>query len=120
MTDSNKPEAPAATSGESPSGAGFASIDDAVEAFRRGRMLIVVDDEDRENEGDLIMAAEQGHAATHINFMARYGRGLICLTLTGQRLAASSCAMPLMVEREHGRGSQDHQFHGVDRSEPRA
>jgi 3,4-dihydroxy 2-butanone 4-phosphate synthase/GTP cyclohydrolase II len=58
-----------------------ATIEAAIEDIRQGRMVILVDDEDRENEGDLTLAAE---AATpeNINFMARYGRGLICLTLT--------------------------------------
>ena len=62
----------------------FSSIDDALEDFRQGRMVVVVDDEDRENEGDLTLAAE--HVTPEaINFMARYGRGLICLTLTEER-----------------------------------
>ena len=65
----------------------FASIEEAVEAIRAGRMIIVVDDEDRENEGDLTMAAS---AATPdaINFMAKHGRGLICLALMPDRLKA--------------------------------
>jgi 3,4-dihydroxy 2-butanone 4-phosphate synthase / GTP cyclohydrolase II len=62
----------------------FASIPEAIEDFRAGRMVVVVDDEDRENEGDLTLAAE--HVTPEaINFMARYGRGLICLTLTEER-----------------------------------
>jgi len=56
-------------------------IEDALEEIRAGRMVIVVDDEDRENEGDLCMAAELVTPEA-INFMAKYGRGLICLTLT--------------------------------------
>src|SRR5437899_2593412 len=63
----------------------FARIEDAVEAIRAGRMIIVVDDEDRENEGDLTIAAEEVTPET-INFMARYGRGLICLSMTPERL----------------------------------
>jgi 3,4-dihydroxy 2-butanone 4-phosphate synthase/GTP cyclohydrolase II len=65
----------------------FASIEEAIEAVRAGRMIIVVDDEDRENEGDLFMAASTvtGEA---INFMARHGRGLICLALMPHRLDA--------------------------------
>jgi 3,4-dihydroxy 2-butanone 4-phosphate synthase / GTP cyclohydrolase II len=63
----------------------FSTIDEAVEAIRAGRMIIVVDDEDRENEGDLTMAASKVTPAA-INFMARYGRGQICLSMTGQRL----------------------------------
>jgi 3,4-dihydroxy 2-butanone 4-phosphate synthase/GTP cyclohydrolase II len=63
----------------------FASIDEAVEAIRDGRMIIVVDDEDRENEGDLTIAAEKV-TADAINFMAKHGRGQICLSMTGERL----------------------------------
>ncbi len=63
----------------------FATIEDAIVAIRAGKMIIVVDDEDRENEGDLTIAAEQVTPEA-INFMARYGRGLICLSMTGERL----------------------------------
>jgi 3,4-dihydroxy 2-butanone 4-phosphate synthase / GTP cyclohydrolase II len=63
----------------------FAPIPDAVEAIRDGRMIIVVDDEDRENEGDLTIAAEK-ITPDAINFMAKYGRGLICLPMTEERL----------------------------------
>jgi 3,4-dihydroxy 2-butanone 4-phosphate synthase/GTP cyclohydrolase II len=78
----------------------FASIEDAVAAFKRGEMIIVVDDEDRENEGDLTLAAEKvtPHA---INFMATHGRGLICLSMTGQRL--DELAVPLMVDKNTAR-----------------
>src|SRR5512142_1805398 len=63
----------------------FAPIEDAIEAIRQGRMVVVVDDEDRENEGDLTLAAE--HVSPEaIAFMARYGRGLICLPMTAERL----------------------------------
>ena len=63
----------------------FDSIEAALADLRRGRMVIVVDDADRENEGDLVMAAE--HATPKaINFMARFGRGLICAPTTGERL----------------------------------
>jgi 3,4-dihydroxy 2-butanone 4-phosphate synthase/GTP cyclohydrolase II len=62
----------------------FASIEDALEEIRAGRMIIVTDDEDRENEGDLVMAA-QFATPEAINFMAKEGRGLICLSLTAQR-----------------------------------
>lgn len=65
----------------------FASIEDGIEAIRAGRMLIVVDDEDRENEGDFVMAAEKVTPEA-INFMARHGRGLICLPMSGERLDA--------------------------------
>src|SRR6187402_1975780 len=63
----------------------FASIDDAIEGIRAGRMIVVVDDEDRENEGDLTMAASTVTPEA-VNFMARHGRGLICLALTPERL----------------------------------
>src|ERR1700727_1435895 len=65
----------------------FTDVPDAIEEIRAGRMIIVVDDEDRENEGDLTMAAE--HITPEaINFMAKYGRGLICLAMTEERLDA--------------------------------
>jgi 3,4-dihydroxy 2-butanone 4-phosphate synthase/GTP cyclohydrolase II len=63
----------------------FDSIPEAIEEIRKGRMVIVVDDEDRENEGDFIMAAEKVTPET-INFMATHGRGLICVPLTGDRI----------------------------------
>jgi 3,4-dihydroxy 2-butanone 4-phosphate synthase / GTP cyclohydrolase II len=72
----------------------FATINDAVEDFRAGRMVIIVDDEDRENEGDLACAAEKV-TPDIINFMARYGRGLICLSLTEERL--DELQIPLQV-----------------------
>ena len=72
----------------------FASIDEAIEDIRQGRMVIVVDDEDRENEGDLTIAAEKITDEV-INFMARNGRGLICLPMTRERLEALQ--VPLMV-----------------------
>ena len=62
----------------------FATIPEAIEELRAGRMLVVVDDEDRENEGDLTMAAEC-ITPEAINFMATHGRGLICLALTPER-----------------------------------
>jgi 3,4-dihydroxy 2-butanone 4-phosphate synthase / GTP cyclohydrolase II len=62
----------------------FASIDAAIEDLRAGRMIVVVDDEDRENEGDLTMAAEMVTPEA-INFMATHGRGLICLAMTAER-----------------------------------
>jgi 3,4-dihydroxy 2-butanone 4-phosphate synthase / GTP cyclohydrolase II len=62
-----------------------ASIDDAIAEIRAGRMLVVIDDEDRENEGDLLMAAEKV-TPEHVNFMAKYGRGIICAPLTAERL----------------------------------
>ena len=71
----------------------FATVEEAVEDIRQGRMIVLVDDEDRENEGDLTMAAEK-ITPDAINFMAKYGRGLICLTLTEQR--CDELHLPLM------------------------
>jgi 3,4-dihydroxy 2-butanone 4-phosphate synthase / GTP cyclohydrolase II len=73
---------------------GFNSVEEAIEDIRQGRIVIVVDDEDRENEGDLTIAAAKVTPET-INFMAKYGRGLICLALTGERLDALQ--IPMMV-----------------------
>ncbi|OLB93403.1 MAG: bifunctional 3,4-dihydroxy-2-butanone 4-phosphate synthase/GTP cyclohydrolase II [Candidatus Rokubacteria bacterium 13_1_40CM_68_15] len=64
---------------------GFASIEEAIEEIRHGRMLLVTDDEDRENEGDLLMAADKVTPEA-VNFMAKHGRGLICVPMTGERL----------------------------------
>ena len=72
----------------------FAPVDEAVDAIREGRMVIVVDDEDRENEGDLTIAAEKTTPEL-INFMAKHGRGLICLPMTGDWL--DRLDIPLMV-----------------------
>ena len=66
------------------------SIDEILEDLRRGKMAVIMDDEDRENEGDLIMAAECVRPED-VNFMARYGRGLICLTLTRDRCRQRAC-----------------------------
>src|SRR5438067_13012949 len=63
----------------------FTSVEEAIAEVRAGRMVVVVDDEDRENEGDLTLAAEKVTSEA-INFMAKYGRGLICLALTEERL----------------------------------
>src|SRR6266699_2700216 len=71
----------------------FAAVEEAVEEIRQGRMVVLVDDEDRENEGDLAMAAEK-IAPEAINFMAKYGRGLICLPLTEER--CDELHLPLM------------------------
>ena len=78
----------------------FAAIDDAVAEIRAGRMVIVVDDEDRENEGDLTIAAEK-ITPEAINFMAKYGRGLICLSMTPERL--DELEIPLMVSQNSSR-----------------
>jgi 3,4-dihydroxy 2-butanone 4-phosphate synthase/GTP cyclohydrolase II len=71
------------------------SIEQAIKDIRDGRMVILVDDEDRENEGDLTMAAEKVTPQA-IKFMAKYGRGLICLSMTGEKL--DSLDLPLMVD----------------------
>ncbi len=72
------------------------SIEQAIEDIRAGKMVILVDDEDRENEGDLTMAAESVTPEA-INFMAKYGRGLICLSLTGEK--AEELKLPMMVNK---------------------
>src|SRR5437870_5035222 len=72
----------------------FATIEEAINDIQEGRMVIIVDDEDRENEGDLMIAAEKVTPEV-INFMATHGRGLICLAMTGQRL--DELHIPLMV-----------------------
>lgn len=74
------------------------TIEDIITDIRQGKMVILMDDEDRENEGDLIMAAELVRAED-INFMARYGRGLICLTLNHAR--CQQLHLPLMVNNNH-------------------
>jgi 3,4-dihydroxy 2-butanone 4-phosphate synthase/GTP cyclohydrolase II len=71
------------------------SIEDALKEIREGRMVILVDDEDRENEGDLCMAAEKVTPEA-INFMAKYGRGLICLPMTAEKI--DTLDIPLMVD----------------------
>src|SRR5216683_1789897 len=71
----------------------FATVEEAVEEIRQGRMIVLVDDEDRENEGDLAMAAEK-ITPEAINFMAKYARGLICLPLTEER--CDELHLPLM------------------------
>jgi len=70
----------------------FSSVDEALEEIRQGRMIVLVDDADRENEGDLCMAAEKVTPEA-INFMARYGRGLVCLSLTEERCEELNLAM---------------------------
>jgi len=75
-------------------------IEEAVEDIRQGKMVVLVDDEDRENEGDLTMAAEKVTPEA-INFMAKYGRGLICLSLTEERL--NELRLPMMVSENTSR-----------------
>ncbi|HAK36840.1 MAG TPA: 3,4-dihydroxy-2-butanone-4-phosphate synthase, partial [Nitrospina sp.] len=73
----------------------FSSIEDAMEDLRQGKMIVIVDDEDRENEGDLMIASDKVTPEA-INFMAKYGRGLICLALTEER--TSELGLSMMVE----------------------
>src|SRR5213592_5241757 len=77
----------------------FNAIEAVVEDLRKGRMVIVVDDADRENEGDLIMAAERATAEA-INFMARFGRGLICVPTTAERLQQLGVERMVVQNRE--------------------
>jgi 3,4-dihydroxy 2-butanone 4-phosphate synthase/GTP cyclohydrolase II len=74
------------------------SIEEILADIAAGRMVVIMDDEDRENEGDLVMAAQKVRAED-INFMARFGRGLICLTLTAER--CKQLRLPLMVSETH-------------------
>jgi 3,4-dihydroxy 2-butanone 4-phosphate synthase/GTP cyclohydrolase II len=78
----------------------FTPIPDLIQEAAQGKMFILVDDEDRENEGDLVIPAQMATAAT-INFMARYGRGLICLALTRERV--EQLRLPLMSMRNETR-----------------
>src|ERR1700750_2174450 len=75
---------------------GLAKIDEAVEDIRNGKMIIIVDDENRENEGDLVCAAEKVTPEI-ISFMAVHGRGLICLPLTEER--CDQPHLPMQVEK---------------------
>lgn len=77
-------------------------ISDIIADLRQDRMVIIMDDEDRENEGDLLIAAEVVRPE-HINFMAKYGRGLVCLTLTAER--CQQLQLPLMVNQNTARHS---------------
>jgi len=72
----------------------MATVDEAIQEYRQGHFVIIVDDEDRENEGDLTLAA-QFVTPEAINFMTRYGRGLVCIPLTGERL--DELRVPMMV-----------------------
>jgi 3,4-dihydroxy 2-butanone 4-phosphate synthase / GTP cyclohydrolase II len=78
----------------------FDSVQEAIDAIRRGEIIIVLDDEDRENEGDFTIAAQKVTPEA-INFMARYGRGLICLAMTGERL--DRLQLPPMVDGNQSR-----------------
>lgn len=76
------------------------TTEEIIDDLKKGKMVILVDDEDRENEGDLVLAAEYV-TADHINFMSKHGRGLICLTLTENK--CKKLKLPLMVEENEGR-----------------
>ena len=80
----------------------LATIPEAIEDIRAGKFIIIVDDESRENEGDLAVAAEK-ISPEAINFMAKNGRGLICLPVIGQRL--DELEIPLMVSHNTSRNS---------------
>src|SRR2546423_6559980 len=79
----------------------FATIPEAIKDIRQGRIVIVVDDPDRENEGDLVCAASKA-TPDLVNFMAKYGRGLICLPVIGQRLDGLRIA-PMVENNEEVR-----------------
>ncbi|HEY8352073.1 MAG TPA: 3,4-dihydroxy-2-butanone-4-phosphate synthase [Sphingomonadales bacterium] len=81
-------------------GPGLSSIEEIINEARNGRMFILVDDEDRENEGDLVIPAQMATPEA-INFMAKYGRGLICLSLTAERCA--ELGLRLMSEKNQSR-----------------
>jgi 3,4-dihydroxy 2-butanone 4-phosphate synthase/GTP cyclohydrolase II len=76
------------------------TTEEIIEDLKNGKMVILVDDEDRENEGDLVLAAEFT-TPSHINFMSKFGRGLICLTLTEER--CKKLKLPLMVQENEGK-----------------
>ena len=73
----------------------LASLQEAIQDIKAGKLVIIVDDEDRENEGDLAIAAEKVTPEA-INFMAKHGRGLICMPITGERL--DELRIPMMVQ----------------------
>ena len=76
------------------------NIESIIEDLKTGKMVVLVDDEDRENEGDLVIAADN-ISPEIINFMAKYGRGLICLTLTEDK--AKQLNLPLMVQENEAK-----------------
>ena len=79
----------------------LATIEEAIEDIRKGKIVIVVDDEDRENEGDLVIAAEKVTPEI-INFMTKYGRGLVCLALTESRFKELELELPVDNTSKHG------------------
>ena len=96
--------------------ASFCTIPEAIEDFRMGRMVLIVDDEDRENEGDLTLAAQFATPEV-INFMAQHGRGLICKPMLGDRL--DQLQIPLMVARDGPSQSTAGAVSSSARSSPR-
>ncbi len=89
-----QPDLPHITEHEARRAKGLSTVEEAIEDFRNGRFVIIIDDEDRENEGDLTIPA-QFATPEAINFMARYGRGLICVPMTAERL--EQLHVPMMV-----------------------
>ena len=85
--------------------AAFDSIDEAVEDIAAGRIVIVVDDADRENEGDFVMAAD-AVTPDAINFMVTHGRGIVCMPCAGWRL--DELSIPLMVTQQEASHHHDH------------
>ncbi|MCH7718265.1 MAG: 3,4-dihydroxy-2-butanone-4-phosphate synthase, partial [Chloroflexi bacterium] len=81
---------------EKPPQKGLATMEEAIEEYRRGRFVIIIDDQERENEGDLTLPA-QFVTAESINFMAKYGRGLICIPMAAERI--DKLGLPMMVGR---------------------
>ena len=90
----------------------MATVPEAIEEYRRGKFVIITDDEDRENEGDLVMAA-QFVTPDAINFMAKYGRGLICIPLTEERVAELQPADDVGTTNS---SALRHAVHGLGRS----
>ena len=98
---------PALRSAPGEPGSVLSTIEEAIADIREGKMVILVDDEDRENEGDLCMAAE-AVTPEAINFMARFGRGLVCLTLTEDQLV--KLRLPMMVPDHENNASHGTAF----------
>ena len=90
----------------------FCSVEEAVDEFKAGRFVIVVDDADRENEGDLTIAAS-ACTPDAMNFMAKHGRGMICIAMEGERL--DELGIPLMTTGKHL--AKPNRFHGNGRRE---
>ncbi len=85
----------------------FFSTEEILKDFSQGKFVILIDDEDRENEGDLIIAA-QFSRPEHINFMATHGRGLICLAMTSQQI--NQLKLPMMISRDHSTSQMETAF----------